>query len=170
MAAMYSSSPQGRPQPSQHHRQSPFRSGMLLALIAIFIASCASAKPTDPVTLVQAAYDRLNQDDVDGYMKFLSDDAVVVDSTGRLDGSEAIRDDLRLNWVPQDLRFELSELSSDGNEVTYTIKLYEDDRLVVTHDDGLTIVVDGKIIFDGTKGYYLIECNFNPAQAFCPGN
>jgi len=54
--------------------------------------------------------------------------------------------------------------------VTYTIKLYEDDRLVVTHDDGLTIVVDGKIIFDGTETYRSIECNYNPAQAFCPGN
>ena len=103
-------------------------------------------------------------------MKFLSDDAVVIDRTGRLDGSQAIRHDLELNFVPGQMRFELSDLSSDGNEVTYTIKVYEDDTLVATYDDGLTIVVDGKIIFDGQERYRSIKCNQDPAQAFCPGN
>ena len=144
MTANSSSSPQEHPQSPRRPPQLPFRSGLLLILIGILLASCAPAQPSDPVAVVQAAYDRLNQDDVDGYMKFLSDDAVVVDSTGRLEGSEAIRDNLTLTWVPLDFRFELSELSSDGNEVTYTIKLYEGDRLVDTQDDGLTIVVDGK--------------------------
>ena len=142
----------------------------MLILIGILLVSCTPAQPGDPVAVVQAAYDRLNQDDVDGYMKFLSDDAVVIDRTGGLDGSQAIRNDLELNFVPGQMRFELSDLSSDGNEVTYTIKVYEDDTLVATYDDGLTIVVDGKIIFDGQERYRSIKCNQDPAQAFCPGN
>jgi ketosteroid isomerase-like protein len=142
----------------------------LLALVGILLAACQPAQPSDPVAIVQAAYDRLNQDDIDGYMKLLSDDVVMIDGSGRIDGPQAIRENLALNFVPWPIRFELSDLSSDGNVVTYTIKIYEDDTLVATYDDGLTIVVDGKIIFDGQDRYRSIECNQDPSQAFCPGN
>ena len=170
MTANHAPSPQEHPQPSRRQRRSPFRVGLFLMLIGILLTSCTSAQPGDPVSVVQAAYDHLNQGDLNGYVELLSDDAVVIDRTGRLDGSQAIRHDLELNFVPGQMRFELSDLSSDGNEVTYTIKIYEDDTLVATYDDGLTIVVDGKIIFDGQDRYRGIECNRDPAQAFCAGN
>jgi hypothetical protein len=172
MAANYSSSPQGRPQPSQHHRQSPFRSGLLLALIAALIASCASAKPTDPVSIVQAAFERINEGDLDGYMEFFSDDAVMAYRGGRFEGPEDIRAHMELNVMPTHTRTELSNISLDGNVVTYTYDIYEyeGDIHLGPFDDGVDVIVDGKIIFDGTKGYLLIECNTDPSQAFCPGN
>lgn len=170
MAANSFFSPRFKIQPSHHKRHSPFRTGVLLALVGILLAACQPAQPSDPVAIVQAAYDRLNQDDIDGYMKLLSDDVVMIDGSGRIDGPQAIRENLALNFVPWQIRFELSDLSSDGNVVTYTIKIYEDDTLVATYDDGLTIVVDGKIIFDGQDRYRSIECNQDPSQAFCPGN
>jgi len=170
MTANASSSLREHPQSSRRQRPSHFRSGLLLILIGILLAACAPAQPSDPVSIVQAAYDRLNQDDIDGYMEFLSDDAVMIDRTGRIDGAQAIRENLALNFVPVQFRYELSDFSSDGNVVTYTIKIYEDDTLVATYEDGLTIVVDGKIIFDGQDRYRGIECNLDPSQAFCPGN
>ena len=144
MTANASSSLREHPQSSRRQRPSHFRSGLLLILIGILLGSCAPDQPSDPVAIVQTAYDRLNQGDLEGYVELLSNDAVMIDRTGRFDGSQAIRDNLALNFVPSQLRFELSDLSSDGNEVTYTIKIYEDDTLVATYDDGLTIVVDGK--------------------------
>lgn len=170
MTANASSSPREHFQPPRRPRRSPFRVGLFLMLIGILLTTCTSAQPGDPVSVVQAAYDLLNQGDLNGYLELLSDDAVMIDRSGRFDGSQAIRDNLTLNFVPGQIRYELSDLRSDGNEVTYAIKVYEDDTLVATYDDGLTIVVDGKIIFDGQDRYRGIECNRDPAQAFCPGN
>ena len=159
---------------SRSNRKSPFLSGLLLILIGILflflLVSCKPANPSDPVAIVQAAYDRLNAGDVDGYMKYISDNALLVDVTGRFEGAEAIRADMVSSVLPGKHRVELSDLSHKGNVVTYTASIYEGDpsRLVATAP-GVAVVKDGLIIFDGDEIYYSIECNKDPSQAFCTG-
>ena len=143
---------------------------LIVILLSAFLASCSSAQPRDPISIVQTAYDRINKGDVDGFMELLSDDAVVIDRSGRYARPEAIRKYLEQDFVPEHVRIELSNLKSDGNDVTYTSKVYLGDKLLATYNDGLDVVVDGRIIFDGTKAYLLQECNTNPSQAFCQGN
>ena len=86
----------------------------------------------------------------------------------RIVGAQAIRE-LWIGEIATQIRIELSDLSADGNVVTYTAKVYHGDRLVDTIQ-GLDVVADGKIIFDGTADKYRSECESDPSQAFCPGN
>ena len=168
MKTNYSSLSQECLQLSRRNRRSPFRSGLLLILFGILLASCASEKPSDPVSIVQAAYDRLNSGDFDGYMELLSDDVVVMDRTGRWEGAEAVRADLEQNYGPQGVLFEPSNMRSDGNVVTYTVNVFKKGVLVHTYDVFIDIIADGKIIFEGPQYLLLQECDRNPSQAFCP--
>ena len=143
---------------------------LIVILLSAFLASCSSAQTGDPVSIVQTAYDRINKGDVDGFMELLADNAVVIDRSGRYAGSEAIRKYLEQDFVPEHVRIELSALSADGNVVTYTSKVYLGDKLLATYNDALDVVVDGKIIFDGTKSYLDDECNRDSSQVFCQDN
>ncbi len=143
----------------------------VLLTLAAGVIACAPARPRDPVTVVQTAYDRLNQGDVDGFMAFYSDKAVMSDPHGRYAGAQAIRE-YAGTLVSQQFRFELSNLRASGNVVTYTSKLY----IPVFGDTpadtltAVTVVADGLIIFDGTAALYRLECSKDPTQAFCVGN
>ena len=139
-----------------------------LILLLAGAAGCAPAQATDPVQIVQAAYDRANKGDLDGFMAFIADDAVEADPNGRIVGAQAIRE-LWIGEIATQIRIELSDLSADGNVVTYTAKVYHGNGLVDTIQ-GLDVVADGKIIFDGTADKYRSECESDPSQAFCPGN
>jgi ketosteroid isomerase-like protein len=147
----------------------------LLSIIGIllfsFLVSCTSAQPSDPITIVQIAYDRVNNGDVDGAMELFSEDAVVIDSSGgRHVGSQAIRALFEQGVIPAQVRIELSDLRADGNVVTFTSKVYQGNQLLATYDDSVNVIANGQIIFDGTKFDLEQECKRNPAQTFCPGH
>ncbi len=133
------------------------------------LAACAPAQPTEPAAVVQAAFERLNKGDVEGYMALVGEEAVLVDPHGRHAGTQAIREYLQQEIVPQQFRFELSNLKSDGNIVTYTAKVYVPTLGATPADvaDGLTVVMDGRIVFDGTAELYDFECTKDPSQVFC---
>ena len=170
MTANYPSSPREHSQPARRQRQSHFQSGSLLILIGmLFPFLLASCKPSDPVTVVQAANDRLSNGDLDGMMEFYSEDAVMCSPGGCFHGSKEIRDKLT-SYMTLHRRIELSDLSSDGNVVTFTLKSYQGGILAENVPDGLNVVVDGRIIFDGTKALRRMECDRDPSQAFCLGN
>ena len=138
-------------------------------LLAVFVASCTSTQSDDPATIVQTAYDRLNNGDVDGFMELVSDDAVVVDvGGGRHVGSQDIRKVFQ-EMVTSHFRVELSDVSADGNVVTFTATVYQGDKLFGTYDDAIDIITNGQIIFDGTKADLEQVCQSNPDQAFCLG-
>ncbi len=141
---------------------------LILLALAVSLASCAPAR-FNPIEILKSAYDRLNAGDVDGYMKYIADDAIIEDSSGRFQGAEAIRADVVSSVLPGKHRFELSDLRRKGNVVTYTIDIYEGDpsRHVAT---ALSIAVlkNGLIIFDGDDFFYRFECDQDPSQAFCP--
>jgi ketosteroid isomerase-like protein len=141
---------------------------MAVLLSMILIASCGSAPTPDPISIVQGSNDRLNQDDLDGFMEFFAEDAVIIDPHGTYVGSAAIRDYIEKEVVPQNYRFELSNFNSTGNDVTYTYMVYINNVLRDTNEDGLDVVVDGKIIFEGTGKMRHFFCLTDPSQAFCP--
>jgi len=155
--------------------RSAHRCALALATTAILasflLASCAPAKPTDPVSVVQAATDCLNEGDIDGYMGFLADDAVALVTGTRYEGSQAIRALLERDIaLSGGVRSELANVRVDGNVVTSTVNIYEGGALVATYDNYVDVVVDGKIIFDGSEGDLVVECSSDPSQAFCPGD
>jgi ketosteroid isomerase-like protein len=124
----------------------------------------------EPVSVVQAAYDRLNEGDVDGFMEFVSDDAVFLDANGGVhSGSQSINEMLEYEFASGSMRVELSNLESEGNEVTYSAKVYMGQAFLGEYSDGVDIVVDGKIVFDGTEWWRRYYCDQDPSQAFCPG-
>ncbi len=122
-------------------------------LLSFILASCTSTPPNDPVSIVQAAYDHLNDGDVDGFMEFVSDDAVFLGSNGgKHAGSQAIREMLEPEFASGNMRVELSDVRSDGNMVTYTGKIYIGKALIGEYSDGLDIVADGKILDAERRG------------------
>jgi len=166
MATHPHSSPRERPE-----RQSRLCLACSLVISAILLsfllASCRPPQPTDPISVVQTAYERLNEGDVDGFMEFVSDDMVIVDPNGRFAGREAVRDFLRSMVVEGEHRYEISNLSRDGNIVSYDLGVYVANQLVGS-GKGLDVVVDGLIVFEGVKADLLRECEKDPSQAFCP--
>jgi hypothetical protein len=150
-----------------------FRSSLRTILIAVFLsslfASCAPARPTDPVGVVQAAYDRYNKGDLNGYLRFFSDEATVCAPLGCSHGIEEIREYISQHVPAGTRRYELSDLAANGNVVTYVAKGYEGNALVETVSDGLDVVVDGRIIFDGTEALLRYACDQDASQAFCAG-
>ncbi len=144
------------------------RTALLCALLILIAstAACAPAQPRDPAAVVQTANDRLARGDVDGFMKLVDDHAVMEDSRGRYLGAYTIRRYLETEIIPARLRTELSNLVAEGKVVTYTAAIYRGDVLVAT-ELCIDVVVDGKIIFDGTQQIYDYECEKNPSQAFC---
>lgn len=162
------------PKPSRRSPASPFQLGPLLLLIAslfpVILGSCISKQPADPVTVVQEAYARLNEADVDGFMKLISNDAVIVEGSHRYDSPAAIREYHTTDLMPKHLRIELIDPVSEGNDVIYTVNVYQGDVLIDTIDEVLDVVVDGKIIFEGTVKERYFECITNASQAFCPEN
>ncbi len=141
---------------------------LMVIALTVSLISCAPAQPTDPIAIMQASNERFNAGDLDGFMKFFAEDAIVSDPTGRTVGSQAIREVMQ-EVVKQGIRFELSDLSADGNVVTYTCDVFIGDKKI-DMVKGLDVIVDGLIIFEGTEDSYRSECNKDPSQAFCPGN
>jgi hypothetical protein len=166
MATNPHSSPRERPE-----RQSRLRLACSLVISAILflllLASCKPPQPTDPITVVHTAYERLNKGDVDGFIEFVSDDIVLFDPNGRYTGREAVRDFLRTMVVEGTHRYKISNLSLDGNIVNYDLEVYVANQLVGS-GRGLDVVVDGLIVFEGVKADLLRECERDPSQAFCP--
>ena len=137
-------------------------------LVVVLLAACKSTPHNEPVFVVQAAYDRLNQGDVDGFMEFVSDDAVFLGAYGGVhSGSQSIREMLEYEFASGNMRVELSNLESEGNEVIYSAKVYMGEALLGEYSDGVDIVVDGKIVFDGTETWRRYYCDQDPSQTFC---
>jgi ketosteroid isomerase-like protein len=162
-------------EPSRLDRQLLFRPAMLLAiseiLLSFLLASCTSTPPNDPASVVQAGYDRLNAGDVDGFMEFVSDNAVFLGSNGgKHAGSQAIRDMLEAEFASGNMRVELSDVRSDGNMVTYAATIYIGQAVIGEYSDGLDIVADGKITFEGRETWRRYYCDQDPSLVFCPAD
>ncbi len=134
--------------------------------LLVLLAACAPAQPRDPAAVVQTAYVRLARGDIDGFMELVDDHAVLADSNGRHLGAYSIRQYLATEIIPAGIHAELSNVVVEGKVVTYVANVYRRNVLIAA-EAGIDVVVDGKIIFDGTRQMYDYECKNNPSQAFC---
>ncbi len=138
--------------------------GLLLALLT----ACAPAPAPDAEAVVRAAYGRLAAGDVDGFMAFFAERAIMEDSDARYEGARAIRLHVENDLLQSHVRVELSNVEANGKVVTYIAGIYIG-NVLLANEPSVDVVVDGRILYDGTQEKYAAECRNDPAQAFCPG-
>jgi ketosteroid isomerase-like protein len=132
------------------------------------IAACApTQQASDPVSVVQRGCELINDKNLDAYMDLVAEDAVFIDPTGRYAGKDAIRDHTQQVMIDADMTCENTNLQSDGGKVAYSYKLFRGGGVFAEGDDGFTVVEDGKIAFEGSPGFWTLECNKDPSQSFC---
>jgi len=106
--------------------------------------------PTDPIAIVQLYYEALNVKDIDTAMSFIADDAVFANPTGKYVGKDEIRASLD-GQANANITFELSHFREGSGRVVYDYRVLQNGGLLESGTDGVTIVKDGKIVFDGTE-------------------
>ena len=124
----------------------------LVAVLVLALVGCGSTTPasTDPATIVKNYYDAIAAKDLDKVMSFLADDALLTNPQGKFQGKEAIRPYMQ-GLIDDGFHSENSNYRESNGEVRYDYKVYFGDELVDQNTDGLTIVQDGKIVFDGLE-------------------
>lgn len=133
------------------------RLNVLVALVALFIlaagfstlAGAAPAAQATPTSIVQDYYAAYNAGDIDKALTYLADDVVFINPTGAYMGKASARKNLET--IKKDgLTFELSDFNDADGRVTYAYKVIIGGNAVENGTNGLTIVKNGKIVFDGT--------------------
>jgi ketosteroid isomerase-like protein len=104
----------------------------------------------EQIWVVQKYYEALNAKNLDLAMSFVADDAVFINPTGTYEGVKAIRESL-VGLNKDGITFELSNFRNDAGRIVYDYKVMQGGNLLDQGTNGLTIVKDGKIIFDGTE-------------------
>jgi ketosteroid isomerase-like protein len=100
--------------------------------------------------IVQEYYEALNGKDLELAMSYIAGDAVFINPTGTYKGADAIRDSLAgLN--KDGITFDLSNFRNNEGKVIYDYKVMQAANLLDQGTNGLTVVKDGKIVFDGTE-------------------
>jgi ketosteroid isomerase-like protein len=99
---------------------------VLFPVLLIFLASaCASSQPiTEPVAVIEAFYDALNDGDLDTAMGFVADDAsfvTIARTTTTYTGTAQVQDLLQ-KVVERNTQHELSDLIVEGDTVTWILR------------------------------------------------
>src|SRR5262245_25065453 len=121
---------------------------------ALVLAACGApaASTTDPVAVLEDYYAALTAGDLEKAMSFVADDAVLIDPMGKYVGKENIQGvyagqmNIGGRWEPS----EIKDVNGKGRLI-YDFTAYLNDAVVFS-GTGLTVIKDGKIIFDGTEG------------------
>lgn len=98
--------------------------------------------------LIQKYYDAFNARKLDFAMSFIASDAVFINPTGSYEGLEAIRASLE-GLAADNISFNISKLRGQDGRIIYDYEVLQGDTLLDQDTNGLTIVRDGKIVFDG---------------------
>jgi ketosteroid isomerase-like protein len=104
----------------------------------------------EQIWIVQEYYEALNAKNLDLAMTFITSDAIFINPTGSYEGAEAIRESLAgLNT--EGISFNLSNFRNMAGSVVYDYEVLQSGNLLDRGTNGLTIVKDGMIVFDGTE-------------------
>jgi len=104
----------------------------------------------EQIWVVQKYYNVLNAKNLDLAMSYIASDAVFINPTGTYEGADAIRESLKgLNT--DGITFDLSNFRNTDGKVVYDYKVMQGGNLLDQGTNGLTIVKDGKVVFDGTE-------------------
>jgi hypothetical protein len=144
----------------------------LTALLLFVLVACSgpaatsSPEPTpEPASVLQGFMDALAAKDIDAVMSFWAEDAVQIDQFGRNVGLEEIRASHQ-SAIDDDVTFEVSNVTESNGRLVYDYRVFNSGVLVAS-GTGLTIVEDGKIVFDGTEESLAAECERDASQTFC---
>ena len=139
---------------------------VLLVLVIVACGSPSSSR-TDAVTVLETYYDALTGGDLDKALSLVANNAVFIDPMGKYVGLDEIRAvyepqmNMGRKWEPTNIK----DTNGKGRLV-YDFKAYINDMTVYS-GEGLTVIKDGKIIFDGSEFTWKGECDRDPAQSFC---
>src|SRR6185295_7115519 len=104
----------------------------------------------EQIWVVQKYYEALNTKKLDLAMSFIAGEAVFINPTGTYEGTDAIRKSLAgLNT--DGITFDLSNFRNTEGKIAYDYKVVQGANLLDQGTDGLTIVKNGLIVFDGTE-------------------
>jgi limonene-1,2-epoxide hydrolase len=119
------------------------------AIVTVLAVGCAGGS-SDSIKVVKDFYAAVNANDVDKAMTLVADDAVFVNPLGTFRGAEEVRGFLVRSGS---VTFEHNNFRATGGRVVYDFKVKDDvyGRVIAKGTDGLTIVDDGKIVYDGTE-------------------
>jgi ketosteroid isomerase-like protein len=104
----------------------------------------------EQIWVVQKYYEALNAKKLDLAMSFIAADARFINPTGTYEGAEAIRASLEgLNT--DGITFDLSNFRNTDGKIVYDYKVMQGSNLLDQGTNGLTVVKDGMVVFDGTE-------------------
>jgi len=104
----------------------------------------------EQIWIVQEYYEAVNTKSLDAAMVFIASDAVFINPTGTYKGADAIRESL--DGLNKDgITFDLSNFRNTDGKVVYDYKVMQGTNLLDQGTNGLTIVKEGKVVFDGTE-------------------
>ena len=108
----------------------------------------------EQIWVVQKYYEALNVKQLDLAMSFIAPDALFINPTGTYEGADAIRESLAgLNT--DGITFDLSNFRNEGGKIVYDYKVMQGGNLLDQGKNGLTVVKDGMVVFDGTEDTFV---------------
>ena len=128
----------------------------LLAVVGFGLAGtfCGGSQSAsgDPVQVVKEFFDAVNAHQIDKAMRYVSPKAVFDEPIGTFRGRAAVRGLLRREVFRDRIVVHHSNFRVHGDRVAYDYRLTTDPGgIVATGNNGLDIVKDGKIVYDGTE-------------------
>jgi len=126
---------------------------------------------SNPISVLESFYYDANVGQIDAAMDLVAEDAVLLDPGGfpgelLFLGKDEIRRFL-IEGFGGGSTIQVSNASEDASGVSYTRENYNNGGLVHAWDFMLAVVRDGKILFDGQYGMWILYCNRNPLHASC---
>jgi hypothetical protein len=149
-------------------RKLPSTTSLSIALVIVLAACGLAGTPmTGSVAVLQNYYQALSSNDLDKAMSYVADDAIFIDPRGRYVGMEQIRAayEGQMNIGGKWEATNIKDTNGKGRLV-YDFEGFINDSSVYS-GPGLTVVKNGKIIFDGNEFHWKGECDREPSQNFC---
>lgn len=110
----------------------------------------------EEIWVVQKYYEALNAKNLDVAMSFISPNALFINPTGTYKGIDAIRESLAgLN--SDGITFNLSNFRNAEGVIGYDYEVLQGDNVLDKGTNGLTVVKDGWITFDGTEETMVLQ-------------
>lgn len=128
----------------------PFIGILLVLLAAACSGGAATQAEANPVSVVQSFYGAIKDKQLETAMSYVADDALFINPTGTYNGKDEVRSNISA-LIDGNFVFELRDLVNHDGKVNYGYTLFIDGENVEEGDNGVTIVKNGKIVFDGLE-------------------
>ena len=110
----------------------------------------------EQIWVVQKYYEALNTKKLDLAMSFIAPDALFINPTGTYEGADAIRKSL-VGLNTDGIMFDLSNFRNTDGKIVYDYKVLQAGNLLDQGTNGLTVIKEGMVIFDGTEDTFVSQ-------------